>query len=153
MGSLLPNPLGLYDILGNASELVFDLFRLSVRGRMHAQPGGFLVKGGHFRTWRKAVRSSWRREHPHFSPVTGMPNRLDTVGFRVAISAPMLTSWQRISAIRQEWRRLPPVTSRLAMEEPCRYLAVEVRSSLGAMQARLERCLAGPQRLSLPAFL
>ncbi len=152
VGSLLPNPLGLYDILGNASELVFDLFRLSARGRMHAQPGGFLVKGGHFRSWRKAVRSSWRQEHPHFSPVTGMPNRLDTVGFRVAISAPVLTSERRIRAIRREWRRLPPEPVWPAAVEPCRDLAAEVRSSFAALRASHERCLAGPERLSLPAF-
>lgn len=150
VGALLPNPLGLYDILGNASELIYDLFRLSARGRVHAQPGGFLVKGAHFRTWRKAVGSAWRQEHPHFSPVIGMPNRLDTVGFRVAISAPVLTSEQRIKAVRQELTRLPSEPIGLTAVESCREVADEVRASLTAMQATLERCLETPERLPAP---
>jgi hypothetical protein len=152
VGSLLPNPLGLYDILGNASELVFDLFRLDVGGRQHGQPGGFLVKGGHFRTWRKAIRSSWRQEHPHFNPVTGTANRLDTVGFRVAISAPVLTSARRIEAIRREPRPLAPGPVSLAAIEACRDLSTEVRSSLADLRAIIERCLASLERPSLPAF-
>jgi hypothetical protein len=154
VGALLPNPLGLYDILGNASELVYDLFRLSARGRLHAQPGGFLVKGGHFRTPRKAVRSSWRQEHPHFSPVTGMANRLDTVGFRLVISAPVLTSEERVGAIREEWRRSAPNALELAAGEgeARRSLVAEVRSSLADMRASLERCLANLERQVSPAY-
>jgi formylglycine-generating enzyme required for sulfatase activity len=152
VGSLLPNPLGLHDILGNASELVFDLFRLSVRGRTHSQPGGFLVKGGHFRTWRSAIRSAWRQEHPHFNPVTGAANRLDTVGFRVAISAPVLTSEQRVRALREEWRHLPPASVPPDAAKTCRDLAAEVRALLADLNTSLEPPPAQAEGLSLPAF-
>ena len=153
VGSLKPNPLGLYDILGNAAELVFDLFRLSTNGRLHGQAGGFLVKGGHFRSWRNTLRTSWRREHPQFNPAVGKANRLDTVGFRVAISAPMLTSEQRIEAIDQEWESLAGDTgAALAEGERCGALVAEARSALSAMQADLERCLVDTGRQSLSVF-
>jgi len=107
VGSLASNPLGLYDVLGNAAELVLDLFHLGGRGRMHAQAGGLVVKGGHFRSWRSKLRTSWRQEYPHFSAKTGKPTRLDTVGFRLVISAPILTSKQGIQLLREAWQRQP----------------------------------------------
>jgi hypothetical protein len=107
IGLLQPNPLGLHDMLGNAAELVFDLYQLSAGGRLHAQPGGFMVKGGHFRSRRQALTTSMRHEHPHFNAGTGTLTRLDSVGFRMAISAPVLTSVQRVQVIQKEWAKWP----------------------------------------------
>ncbi len=152
VGALLPNPLGLHDMLGNAAELVFDLFRLPVSGRMHGQSGGFAVKGGHFRSWRKSLGTSWRREHPHFNPRTGTANRLDTVGFRVAISAPVLTSDRRIEALRDEHARRKAESETLADGARCGERVLELRSTLSAWQSSLARCLAGGGQLEVPAF-
>ena len=41
-----PNPAGLYDVLGNVSEIVFEPFRLNAGGRLHGQAGGFITRGG-----------------------------------------------------------------------------------------------------------
>ena len=60
IGLLKPNPLGLYDILGNAGEFVLDPFRLNKHSRMHGQAGGYTVKGGDFRTALSDIRSSAR---------------------------------------------------------------------------------------------
>ena len=153
VGSLKPNPIGLYDMLGNAAELVFDLFRLSTNGHLHGQAGGFLVKGGHFRSWRNTLRTSWRQEHPHFNPAAGKPNRLDTVGFRVAISAPVLISEQRMQAIGQEWESLPKEgVSAVGGGESCGGLMAEARSALSTMQADLERCLVNEADQPLSIF-
>jgi hypothetical protein len=81
-----------------------------------------------------------------------MPSRLDTVGFRVAISAPVLTSEQRIKAVRQEWMRLPQEKPQMAALRSCRDLAADVHFSLSAMQASLDRCLAAPDQPSVPDF-
>lgn len=152
IGSLLPNPLGLHDILGNAAELVQDLYRLNVHGRMHGQAGGFLIRGGHFRSWRKGLGTSWRREHPHFNPSTGAANRLDTVGFRIAISAPVLTSARRINALRDEYERLPVPVTGSPTDSRCHDLALEVRDSLSSVQTDLELCLVMTGFLTLSPF-
>jgi len=141
VGSLKPNPLGLYDILGNVSELVFDLFHLSTQGHLHGQAGGFLVKGGHFRSWRNTLRTSWRREHPHFNPNLGKPTRLETVGFRVAISAPVMTTEQRIKIIAQEWESLPKETMVVTGGEACSAQMDEMGASLQSKEVELEQCL------------
>ncbi|MFO1156760.1 MAG: SUMF1/EgtB/PvdO family nonheme iron enzyme [Rhodospirillales bacterium] len=43
IGLLKPNPLGLYDILGNLDEIVLDPFRLNKLDQLHGQAGGFVV--------------------------------------------------------------------------------------------------------------
>ncbi|MFC1684895.1 SUMF1/EgtB/PvdO family nonheme iron enzyme [Pseudomonadota bacterium] len=154
VGSLKPNPLGLYDILGNVAELVFDLFHLNVDGRTHGQAGGFLVKGGHFRSWRKGLRTSWRQEHPHFNPKTGKPNRLDSVGFRVALSAPVITSEKRFKAIRSAWDDkldvlVPEVTEDIGQ---CQEKVEELTTSLSAVEHDLKQCLLESGKLEPPAF-
>ena len=47
-GLLAPNPLGLYDMLGNVEEFVLEPFYMNRIGRRHGQPGGFVAKGGSF---------------------------------------------------------------------------------------------------------
>jgi len=100
VGLLRPNPLFLHDMLGNAAEIVLEPFRLNRLGRLHGLAGGFVVKGGSFRTPRGAVRSSFRHELAHFRGAG--PNRLGDVGLRLVIGAPVLTSDARIRAIREE---------------------------------------------------
>lgn len=112
IGLLKPNPLGLHDILGNAAEYVLDPFRLNKVSRLHGQAGGVTVKGGDFFTPRDAVRSAQRQEmNPHDE--TGL-RRLETVGFRLVISAPVITSAERLDKVRAEWLDLPKTESALA---------------------------------------
>lgn len=100
VGLLSPNPLGLHDVLGNVEEIVLEPFRLNRLGRLHGQAGGFIVKGGSFRTPADAIRTSFRQEMPHFS--SSARNRPATVGFRLAIAAPVLTSLTRLEDIQTE---------------------------------------------------
>lgn len=101
-GLLLPNPLGLHDILGNADEIVLDPFRLNRGGRWHGQAGGFVVRGGNYLTSEQEIRTSYRQEIAHFG--TDGPNRVRTIGFRLVIAAPVLTSRERLVAIDAAWR-------------------------------------------------
>jgi hypothetical protein len=154
VGSLKPNPYGLYDILGNAAELVFDLFHLNINGRTHGQAGGFLVKGGHFRSWRNGLSTSWRQEHPHFNHNTGKPNRLDTVGFRVALSVPVITTEKRFKAIRSAW------SEKLDDWEPethqdidhCKEELAGVNTTLTDTRRELNQCLVASGKVMPPAF-
>jgi hypothetical protein len=107
VGLLEPNPLGFHDMLGNASEMVFVPFRLNRRGRPHGQSGGLVAKGGDIFTSRSRIRSAAREELPYFDPDTGKAKRLRTLGFRLALTAPVIVSHQRLRRLREEWSRLP----------------------------------------------
>jgi predicted nucleic acid-binding protein len=99
VGGLEPDALGLHDMLGNAAEWVLEPFRLNRVGRLHGQAGGFIAKGGDFRTPEAALRSSLRLEIPPHDASTGEPTRLPSIGFRLAIAAPATTSLPRAEAI------------------------------------------------------
>ena len=105
IGLLKPNPLGLHDMLGNAGELVFDLFRLSRMTRPHGQAGGFVVRGGDYMTPQDSVRTSARDEFPPYDG-DGV-RRPATVGYRLALVPPVLPTPARVRAVQAAWKKLP----------------------------------------------
>jgi hypothetical protein len=141
-GLLLPNPLGLHDMLGNVDEIVLDPYRLNKLSRLHGQPGGFVVKGGNYLTSVGDIRASYRQEQAHFTEAG--PNRVATVGFRLAVSAPVLASRERLQGIKQAWHDLPAsiaVTSGTeALEDPVAELNVVTQATTDPdLRKRLER--------------
>jgi formylglycine-generating enzyme required for sulfatase activity len=105
IGQLEPNPLGLYDILGNAGEIVLEPFRLNKVGRLHGQAGGVVVKGGDIRTRDSELRSSYRIELPPFDSQSNGPTKLSTVGFRIALGNVAITTLERTEKIRGDFER------------------------------------------------
>jgi formylglycine-generating enzyme required for sulfatase activity len=106
-GLLRPNPLGLFDMLGNAEEIVLEPFRLHKVVRLHGQPGGFVTKGGHYFTSAARMRSAYRREHAPFDAKTRKAASVQTIGFRLVLSATVLPSRKRLQAIKEAWQKLP----------------------------------------------
>lgn len=104
IGVLAPNPLGLHDILGNLSEIVFEPFRLSKVARLHGQAGGYIVRGGNYFTDETDIRSAHRDEVPFYRDAA--PWRSKTTGFRFAVVAPVITSKDRLREIEADWSRL-----------------------------------------------
>ena len=131
VGLLKPNPLGLYDILGNAAEMVLDSFRLNKVSRLQGQAGGLIAKGGDYLTPPDAIRSAEREEIAPFD-AKGV-KRSDTTGFRLVISAPILTSPERLAQIAQEWHELPKSESALAgterLEDPLDEIDLLIKST------------------------
>lgn len=111
IGLLKPNPLDLYDILGNASEMILTPFQLDHRGRLHGQTGGFMTKGGDAITTSsdqiRSAGSAMREEYPYFNNRTGKANSWRGRGFRLVISMPVLVSHKRLQRIQEEWANLP----------------------------------------------
>ncbi len=97
IGRLAPNPLGIFDMIGNASEWVLEPFRLNKVGRAHGQPGGAVARGPHFQTDISQARTSLRTEYPPFSPTTGAPLALPTIGFRIALGTQAGTTEARLT--------------------------------------------------------
>jgi hypothetical protein len=98
-----PNPLGLYDILGNAGEICFDIFRIN---HHYGRSGGYVVRGGDIDVPGLGnIRSSFRFEAPFYNQRTADAYRRALGGFRVLITAPFFTSQQRIENIENEWNQ------------------------------------------------
>lgn len=104
VGLLKPNPLGLYDMLGNAGEFVLDPFRLNKHSRLHGQAGGQTVKGGSFRSASADVRSAARSE---YVPISQTGERRDpAVGLRLVVVPASLPSPARLQNVRTLWESL-----------------------------------------------
>ena len=103
-GLLKPNPLGLHDMLGNAAEMMFEPFRLNKLDRQHGVAGGYVVRGGSFLSPQADLRSSLRAEQPYYTNAGQNENK--TIGMRLVVVAPTLTSRDRIKQIEQEWKTL-----------------------------------------------
>lgn len=78
-----PNPLGLYDMLGNVEELTRSLFGPEyLQGRF----GQVVVRGGHFNTDEAELDASRRTEYLAYQPGSGEMVPHERVGFRLALA-------------------------------------------------------------------
>ncbi|MBQ9536304.1 MAG: SUMF1/EgtB/PvdO family nonheme iron enzyme [Desulfovibrionaceae bacterium] len=103
VGKLKPNPLGLYDMLGNVQEMTSALYRVEY---YQGRSGGFVARGGHYLTKEDEIISFKRNEEPLYLGTVekGMrPNSKATLGFRLALSAPILTDRKLIQAMKEAW--------------------------------------------------
>ncbi len=107
VGLLKPNPIGLYDTLGNAGEMVSDFFRLNRRGRLHGQAGGFVIKGGDITLSANQMRTAYRDEVPFYDARTKKAKTQRMLGYRLMISAPVVSSKAQLDKIISEWEHLP----------------------------------------------
>lgn len=105
VGLLLPNPLGLYDVYGNAEELMLEPFRLNALGRSGGQVGGIVTRGGSVLSGAGELYSAQRTEYPPFTE-TGSPLAADTFGVRLVLSTHIATSDQRLDDIQTRWQDL-----------------------------------------------
>lgn len=106
VGSRKPNPLGLYDILGNAEQWVLEPFRANRLGREHGQSGGAVTRGGSYDTEGPGIRTSLRSEYPPYNRSTGLAWRHPKIGLRLAVAAPVLSSTRRTNALQRAWMEL-----------------------------------------------
>ncbi|WP_434579118.1 SUMF1/EgtB/PvdO family nonheme iron enzyme [Pseudomonas sp. Z5-35] len=97
VGTKLPNPIGLFDVVGNAAEMVQESFQLVHAGRRQGAYGGFVVKGGNYLEGEGTLFTGMRREYPLFA-AEGTEQSNETTGFRVAVGA--------LSAPRSRYKEL-----------------------------------------------
>lgn len=90
IGTRLPNQLGIYDMIGNAEELVLDLFQMVSTDTLQGASGGLILRGGNALTPPALLSHSYRQELPPFS-LKGEA-RAPYMGVRLLISAPLLTT-------------------------------------------------------------
>jgi hypothetical protein len=105
VGTLLPNPLGLYDIYGNAEEMAFDLFSLNSGGRRHGQYGGLVTRGGSYQNKPSEIGSSTRTEYSFYEIEDPGPSTFMKVGLRVALANFILSSNRVAFEVIDAWKR------------------------------------------------
>lgn len=113
IGLLEPNPLKLYDVYGNVSEMMFEPFQLNKAGRQHGLAGGAILKGGSFQSAKAVVNSSGRDEEEYFDE-TGQEKKTRTAGMRLVVVGPALNDATDVARLATEWSnasrsRLPAV--------------------------------------------
>lgn len=102
VGSRKPNPLGLYDMLGDASQWMLDMYRFTRLGRMSGLSGGFVMRGGGYATPLASLSIAARTEVLPFDPYTGQATKLNDTGFRLIITAAIGDDEARAGMLRQE---------------------------------------------------
>jgi hypothetical protein len=122
VGLLKPNPLGLYDILGNAEELMLEPYRLNAVGRLHGGAGGLVTRGGWYGSDPLDISSAARTEYPPYSLTEATPQALPSFGFRLVISATAAQSDETVRDLRDAFAER--VTApREGQEDPAKILA------------------------------
>ena len=87
VGTTPANLFGLYDMVGNVEEVVFDSFRAVRPDVPHGQPGGYIVKGGDLLTPETLIGVGHRSEVPYFTH--NGEARSDFRGVRLLVSVPV----------------------------------------------------------------
>ncbi|SFT67150.1 formylglycine-generating enzyme family protein [Sedimentitalea nanhaiensis] len=103
IGLRKPNPLGLFDVYGNAEELMLEPFRLNAIGRAGGQVGGIVTRGGSVLSTADQIYSAQRTEYPPYDWATGGPLQGATFGLRLVLASHIATSDDRLRQIRDRW--------------------------------------------------
>ena len=100
IGLKKPNVLGIFDMLGNASEMIFEPFHATKNSRYHGQSGGFVVRGGSFRTVENEISTANRVEKSYI--VKGKELATDDIGMRIVLNRIVATDTQDYKKIKEE---------------------------------------------------
>ncbi|BCG24829.1 hypothetical protein TUM18999_30200 [Pseudomonas tohonis] len=140
IGLKKPNPIGLFDVIGNAAEMVQESFQLVHAGRRQGTYGGFVVKGGNYLEGEMTLFTGMRREYPLFA-ADGTEQQNETTGFRVALGA-LSAPRSRYKDLFEQWKaegRASSLTDEIADDQdPTQLLDSIIASSADPeLQGRL----------------
>ena len=152
IGTRKPNPLGLYDTVGNLREMMDGFFRFSIvdlKGgsigrRLHGASGGILSKGGSYLGGEESVIPGWRDEVPLFT--ANGPARPSDLGIRLVLSGLNVPNAQRLAELRKEdcsgQQNIPKAVSIKEQNDPLEAIEMLAAGTEGSMKASLEQLKA-----------
>lgn len=164
IGSKKPNPLGLYDMLGNVEQMALEPYRLNRVGRLTGLAGGVVTRGSDYTTAPDDAATASRNELPPFDLTRNQPTVSPRIGFRLVLSAPVQDGSQRnVQDMQAEFERLSTDHQELG-DDPRKLLAELKRTTnddvlikgldnLSAVLAGDERARADAARAGLLAQL
>ncbi len=106
VGVRAANPLGLFDMYGNAEELILVPFNAIASGRRHGQVGGLVTRGGSYLTAAERMGSAQRNEWPMYGAGDGHATAEDTFGARFLLSVHLAVDDQRLTALDDAWNAI-----------------------------------------------
>jgi hypothetical protein len=126
IGSKKPNPLGLHDMLGNCSEMVFSPFQLVSGGRLIGGQGGLVIKGGSWQANDQADLNPGRRYEAGYY-LEGKALSSGDLGVRLSIGS-ILNPGERQDKLRLEWaeRSRPKAARADAVKDDVRVVIQEI---------------------------
>ena len=104
IGVLLPNPLGLHDMLGNVSEMTLDAFRLNKFDRQYGSAGSYVIRGSDYMQPESDLRAALRREGNLYDENGEIQEK--TVGFRWVIASREMTSAKHVKDLEDSYNKL-----------------------------------------------
>ena len=95
-----PNPLGIYDILGNVFEMCQEPFKAVRTNRLLGQSGGMTVRGGSFKSPQSSLSNATRAERPYF--INGKENRSGDLGGRLVLALSVAHDTKSVKALNAQ---------------------------------------------------
>ena len=143
VGQRSPNPLGLYDMLGNAGQMMGEPYRMNRVGRAHGQAGGIAVRGGNYTASSPAaLHTAMRDEIPPFDAATGDPTVLPTMGFRLVLSAPTVGDLPEVERARAAFAEVSGARQQAADDPRATVAALREQTADEALRQGLDRLSA-----------
>ncbi|MDR2611600.1 MAG: formylglycine-generating enzyme family protein [Deltaproteobacteria bacterium] len=146
IGLRKPNPAGLHDTVGNAAEMTMEAYKITVGDRLHGSAGGFVQKGGSFRSGYHNVVPGARMELPFF--YRAGPTQTSEMGVRLVLSSVNGGSIRRINEISAELERAGATDTTLVADDPLK----TVDALLGEAETEAERQALRSLRSSLESY-
>jgi formylglycine-generating enzyme required for sulfatase activity len=125
----LPNPLGLFGMLGSVDQMMLEPFRLNRVGRLHGEAGGIILRGGNYKANPEDLYTAARSEMRPFDAQADHPMRSPTVGFRLVLSAPTSGDIPEVEAERREFASLAEQNAATAQIDDPRQLVAAMRKT------------------------
>ncbi|MGN1281830.1 MAG: SUMF1/EgtB/PvdO family nonheme iron enzyme [Succinivibrio sp.] len=99
-----PNPLGIYDMLGNAQEMTLEPFKAVRTGRLLGMSGGICVRGGSYLSPKESLKSALRTEKPLYKGNRELS--ANDTSTRFVLGLPVASNIDEIKKLNEQIRSL-----------------------------------------------